>query len=72
MFRGIPGYVSSQTPLVLEYAERKRLASLGFTTSLKDLPADKADAFIEIDLKRQQIEAEKAKKSMGALKHGNR
>lgn len=61
VFRGID-YQNSYTPIVLEYAARKRLSALGFTSNLSDLSADKADAFLEIDLKLSQIMNEKIKK----------
>jgi hypothetical protein len=38
------------------------LAALGFTSDLSKLSADKADAFIEIDLKLQEIQQEKNKR----------
>jgi hypothetical protein len=40
--------------LAKEFFERKRLAKLGFTSSLDSVRSDKADAFLIID---QQIEA---------------
>ncbi len=48
--------------IVFEYSSRKRLAALGLVTDLSSISADKADAFIEIDLKLQQIQQEKSKK----------
>lgn len=58
------------TPLVAEYVERKRLASMGLTSNLSDLPCDHVDKLLVIDQKwteltnkRRQAEQDKAAKS---------
>lgn len=54
--------VNDASPYVAEYNVRKRLATLGFTSPLKDLPSWKADIFVTIDAEIQKLDSKKAKK----------
>lgn len=66
MFKGHPRqHLSPEGMLCNEFMERKRLAALGFTSPLGELPSTKAIAFILIDGHLETLiakEKEKARK----------
>lgn len=55
-------------PYLSEYAQRKRLAKLGYTTNLGELSAFKAEIFGIIDVQLDKCQAEQARGG----KHGRR
>lgn len=71
-FKGYKQAVPRAAPIVSEYIERKRLAGIGFTSPLSDLPAWKAEAFVFIDSQLDKLQAEEMKKKQRAGKHGKR
>lgn len=52
------------TPLVSEFIDRRRLAKLGFTSSFDELTAWKADAFIVIDVKLEELKLRDQERSL--------
>lgn len=69
MFKGLQG-TTAGLPYVVEFIHRKRLADLGFTSPLGELPTQKADAFILISSQLDKLETDKNKKRNKAAKHG--
>lgn len=49
-------------PLVYEFLDRKQLSTFGVTASSRDLPAWKADAFLVINDKWNELEYERRKR----------
>lgn len=68
LVRGLSARTSAY-PYVLEFVERQRLASLGYTSSLRELDPHKAEIFviisIEIDKERDKISKESARSRRG-------
>lgn len=69
-YKGIKQAIPGASGLVYEYVERKRLASLGFTSSLSHLDSWKADAFVFIDSQIDKLNSEEMKKKQKGKKHG--
>jgi hypothetical protein len=61
-YKGFKESVPLASPIVGEYIQRKRLASLGYSSRLSDLPAWKAEAFILIDSQIDKINSDEMKK----------
>ena len=60
------GMTNDAAPFIAEYAQRKRLAKLGYTSPLSELSAFKADVYAIIDAELDKLQALEAKK------HGRR
>jgi hypothetical protein len=61
MYRGIR-VETKAAGIVAEYNTRQRLAKLGFTSPLSELPAIKGEAFIIISNKISELEAKEQEK----------
>lgn len=63
MYRGgAKNFSNEAAPIVAEYASRKRLADLGYTTSFDELDAIKAECFLMISGQISKLDSEKAKR----------
>lgn len=60
VFHGHKQETSPAQTLVAEYIERRRLADMGFTSSLSSISADRVDSLLAIDAKWRELEAKKA------------
>lgn len=57
--------VNEAAPYLAEYTQRKRFAKLGYTTSISELSALKAEVFLLIDCEIEKIQSEDARKKNG-------
>lgn len=62
MYRGAnKGFTNEAAPIVAEYAARKRLADIGYTTDFDELDSIKADCFLLISGEIDRLDREKSK-----------
>lgn len=58
-------FTNEAAPFIAEYAQRKRLAKLGFTSNISELDATKAEIFGIIDAELNRLELEDLRRKNG-------
>ena len=59
------GLLNEAAPFIAEYSQRKRFAKLGYTTSISELSALKAEVFGIIDCEIDKLQSESTRTKNG-------
>jgi len=59
------GLLNEAAPFIAEYSQRKRFAKLGYTTSISELSALKAEIFGIIDCELDKLQSESTRPKNG-------